>query len=171
MMHNTDFQISTLDVQPKESLSYWHDYVCNTLIGLDISHSTPKGYFYGSLVGHQLDDIHVCKINSQSSGVHRTKGQIAKSTEGYFLVNFQIAGECLVIQDGRSVHLKPNDWTFTDSTRPYQLNFLNDFEQLVLKIPRNLITYGTSYVTANTACMLDDQGLGKILKNFIPVNI
>lgn len=167
MMNHSDFQISTLQIQPKEALSYWNDYVCNTLIGLDISHSTPKEYFYGSLVGHQLADIHVCKINSQSSGVQRTKGQIAKSTIGYFLVNFQISGECYVSQDNRSVHLKPNDWTFTDSTRPYELNFLNDFEQLVLKIPRNLITYGTSYVTANTACMLDDQGLGKILKNFI----
>lgn len=167
MMKASDFQISTSYIQPKEALSYWNDYVCNTLIGLDISHGVSKDCFFGSLTGYQLDDINVCKINSKTSGVHRTKKQIAKCTEGYFLVNFQITGDCFVIQDGRSVHLKPNDWTFTDSTRPYQLNFLNEFEQLVLKIPRRLITYGTSYVTANTARLLDDQGLGKILKNFI----
>ncbi|TMM55812.1 helix-turn-helix domain-containing protein [Maribacter algarum] len=167
MVHTTDFEISTAKVNPKESLSFWNDYVCDTLIGLDISHSSPKTNFYGSLIGHQLDEMHVCRINSQSSGVHRTKGQIAKSTEGYFMINFQVSGECFLSQDGRHVHLKPNDWAFTDSTRPYQLNFLNDFEQLVLKIPRKLITYGTSYVTSNTAKLLDDEGLGKILKNFV----
>lgn len=167
MMKQTDFHITTESLQRKDTLSFWNDYVADTLIGVDVQLGNHTDGFYGSLVGHSLDDIHIFKINSQQSGVRRTKGQIAKSTEGYFIINFQITGESYLSQDGRSVHLKPNDWTFTDSTRPYQINFLNDFEQLVLKIPRRLITYGTSYVTANTACLLDDQGLGKILKNFV----
>ena len=166
-MEAADFQISTQDVSPKEALPFWNDYVCNSLIGLDVINNDQGANFSGLLVGHVLDDVHVCRVNSKSSGVHRTKGLIAKSTEGYFLINFQVSGECHVSQDGRHVHMRPNDWTFTDSTRPYELHFFGEFEQLVLKIPRRLIIYGTSYVTSNTARLLDDQGLGKILKNFV----
>ena len=166
-MHVTDFHISTNDVSPRDALSYWNDYVCNTLIELDVLNSAKKQDFYASLDVHQMDDIQVCKITSRNSNVRRTNQQIAKSTKGYFIINFQLRGKSNLKQDGRSVLLKPNDWTFTDSTRPYELDFQNEFEQLVLKIPRNLITYGTSYVTANTAKLLDDQDLGKILRNFV----
>lgn len=166
-MQATDFYISTAKVASKDALSYWNDYVCKTLVELDVFHNGGQASFYGSLVGHQLDTIHVCKISSQSSGVRRTKSQISKSTEDYFLINYQLSGQAILRQDGRTVLLKANDWSFTDSTRPHELDFKGKFEQLVLKIPRNLLIYGTSYITANTACLLDDYGLGKILKNFI----
>ncbi|WP_303318286.1 helix-turn-helix domain-containing protein [Flavivirga abyssicola] len=166
-MQAADYYISTQKVAPKDALSYWNDYVCQTLIELDVFHNGGQSSFFGSLVGHQLDTIHVCKITSQGSGVRRSKSLIAKSSEDYFLINFQLSGQSILKQDGRTVVLKPNDWSFTDSTRPYELNFKGAFEQLVLKIPRRLLTYGTSYVTANTAQLLDDSGLGKILKNFI----
>lgn len=166
-MHVTDFHISTNDVSSRDALSYWNDYVCNTLIELEVLHSAERQDFYASLDVHQMDDIQVCKITSRNNSVRRTNKQIAKSTKGYFIINFQLTGKSKLKQDGRTVFLKPNDWTFTDSTRPYELDFQNEFEQLVLKIPRHLITYGTSYVTANTARLLDDQGLGKILRNFV----
>lgn len=167
-MHALDFHISTNDVSPRDALSYWNDYVCNTLIELDVLNSTKKQDFFASLDVHQMDDVQICKIISRNNSVRRTSQQIAKSTEGYFIINFQLTGESLLKQDGRSVFLKPNDWTFTDSTRPYELDFRNEFEQLVLKIPRSLITYGTSYITANTALLLDENGgLGKIVKSYI----
>ncbi|OEK06004.1 hypothetical protein A8C32_19435 [Flavivirga aquatica] len=166
-MQAPDFYISTEKVDPKDALSYWNDYVCKTLVELDVFHNGGQSSFYGSLVGHQLDTIHVCKIYSQGSGVRRSKSQISKSSEAYFLINYQLSGQAVLKQDGKTVLLKQNDWTFTDSTRPHELDFKGGFEQLVLKIPRNLLTYGTSYITANTACLLDDSGLGKILKNFI----
>ena len=163
-----DSYISTQDVCPNHALSYWNDYVCKKLIDLEVSNNVKKQNFYGSFSVHPLDEIHLCKIRSKDNSVNRTKKQIAKSTEDYFLLNFQKTGESILQQDGKIVHLTPDTWSFTDSTRPYQLNFQNEFEQLVIKIPRNLITYGTSYVTANSAsCMDNYNGLGKIIKNFV----
>ncbi|WP_298486912.1 helix-turn-helix domain-containing protein [uncultured Maribacter sp.] len=168
MMKDLDFHINTNIVASKDALSYWNDHVCKTFIMLDVFNNNNKENFYGSLDVHHLDTIQVCKISSQNNSVQRTKQQIAKSTDDFFIVNFQLKGESIIRQDRRVVHLRPNDWTFTDSTRPYTLDSKQDFEQLVLKIPRAMITYGTSYITGNTAILLDNKGgLGKIVKNFI----
>ena len=168
MKPNKDSYISTQDVCPNHALSYWNDYVCKKLIDLEVSNSLKKQYFHGSFSVHPLDELHLCKITSKDNSVSRTKEQIAKSTDDYFLLLFQKSGESFLQQDGKLVHLLPDTWSFTDSTRPYQLNIQNEFEQLVIKIPRDLITYGTSYVTSNSASSMDNyNGLGKIIKSFV----
>ncbi len=167
MMVKKDYFISTSKVSSKEALPYWNDYVGNKLFNVAAKTNYNLTNFYGSLAGYAVDNIQLCKISACSHGVYKTKKQIAKSTESYFLVNFQITGESYITQDGRTVHLKANNWSFTDSTRPYLFNFTTDFELLILKIPRNQITYATTYITSNTAKLLDDHGLGKILKNYV----
>ena len=41
----------------------------------------------------------------------------------------------MVSQDGRDALLGPGDFALYDSTRPYQLQFDDDFQQFVLKLP------------------------------------
>lgn len=163
-----DCFISTKDVSPKYALSYWNDYVCKKLIDLEVLNSVKKQVFDGSLSVYDLNDIQLCKVNSKNNTVSRTPQQIANSTEDYFLIIFQTSGQSFLQQDEKIAHLKPNGWTFTDSTRPYTLNIQKEFEQIVLKVPRHLITYGTSHVTSNAASTLSTyDGLGRIIKNFV----
>ncbi len=166
-MQPADYFLSTSKVPIKDSLSYWNDHVCENLINLDVFDNGGESSFCGTISGHQLGTLDVCKISSQASNVRRTQSQISKSSNDYFIVNFQLSGQSIIRQDDRRVILNQNNWSFTDSTRPYEIEFKNNFEQLVLKVPRKLLTFGTSYITANTASLLDDSGLGKILTSFI----
>ena len=52
-------------------------------------------------------------------------------------MNLQLQGVCKVEQDGRRIEVRPGSFYLVDTTRPYRLNFAEDFRTLSFRIPQH----------------------------------
>jgi AraC-like DNA-binding protein len=161
-------QLLTTDAVPcQDRQAYWTDMICNVYVQLGCD-PAPDVDFRGEIRNHQLPGLDLSVVRSRAQNVLRTAGHISRSTDDYFLVSIQAAGTGVVRQDGRDAVLKPGDFALYDSTRPYELLFREDFEQIVLKLPgerlRDLIRE-TQGLTATTVS--GREGAGHLLIGMI----
>jgi len=148
--------------------------------------SATKRGFYGQIESREFGDTKYSHVKSISHNVCRDKSRIAGSNAEHFLVSLQVRGNGRLIQDGREAALGPGDFALYDVTRPYELIFDDEFEQLVMQVPRdeivtrlfdvdNLTAVGVSgkvgagrlasmliAQTANQLPFLDEDSLGSI---------
>jgi AraC-like DNA-binding protein len=164
-------QLLSTDAVPRnQRLAYWTDMICNVYVqlGCDPVREGPAGDFAGSIRRHALPSLDVSVVNSGAQSVMRTPGHIARSTDAYFLVGIQTAGRGVVRQDGRDAVLSVGDFALYDSTRPYQLQFDDDFEQIVLKLPGERLRSELRDTEALTATTVSGrEGAGHLLISMI----
>jgi AraC-like DNA-binding protein len=155
--------LTTQAVSPHDRLAYWTDLLCNVYVQLDCD-APRDDRFDGTIRRDRVASLDLSVVDSGPQRVMRTPRQIAKASEDYFLVSIQTAGTGRVRQDGREAALRPGDFALYDSTRPYELEFAEPFQQLVLMLPgeqlRSLVR-DTQRLTATAVC--GRQGAGQLL--------
>lgn len=183
-MENARSIVSTQSVPASHRLPFWRDLVCDTFVDLACEAAAPRG-FYGEIENWRSSDLAYSRVKSTAHQVQRDKQRISRSNDDHYLLSLQVRGEGSLLQDGRSAILKPGDFAIYDVTRPYQLLFDDEFEQLVMQIPReqirsrlfdadNLTAIGVSgnagagrlasmliAQTASQLAYLDDEGLAQ----------
>ncbi len=159
--------LTTADVAPDQRLAYWVDMICTTYVQLECDSPAPI-HFRGSILSHRLPGLDMSVVRSRAQRVMRTPRVISRATDDYFIVSLQTQGKAVISQDGRDASLAPGDFTIYDSTRPYTLQFDDDFEEIVLKLPgehiRSLVRH-TESLTATTVS--GRSGAGHLLINMI----
>ncbi len=159
--------LSTNDVQVQDRFSYWCDLICDVFVHLDASPVEDRPFF-GTIDTHTLSYVQFSDVRSCGQHVVRSKRQISKTTEDYYLVSFQIAGRGEISQDGRTAYLQAGQYALYDSTRPYTLNFTDKFEQLVVQLPREQLRRQVTTPENITATAISGQaGLGKVTYDFV----
>lgn len=159
--------LSTSAVPPHRRLPYWRDLVCDTFVELDCECTAPDD-FYGTLSTRRIGDIEFSKVASVSQQVRRTRSRIAASTSDVFLLSLQVAGRGAVMQDGRVALLDPGDFALYDTTRPYDLRFQEDFKQLVLRLPRRIVSQRLAEPEQLTARSISGaSGIGRMTFLFL----
>ncbi|MBL7203380.1 MAG: helix-turn-helix domain-containing protein [Desulfobacteraceae bacterium] len=160
--------LSTLDVRKPERFSYWCDAVCDVFVQLDVTNVIKSPTFFGSIDTSYLDDLQFSDVVSENQRVVRSMRQISKATQDYFLVSFQLSGRGLVTQGARTAVLHPGYWALYDTTRPYELNFTEPFEQLVLQMPRDKLKSRLILSQKTVAQAINgNRGLGKVTLDLI----
>ncbi|MDM0117209.1 helix-turn-helix domain-containing protein [Variovorax sp. J22R133] len=165
-----DNLLSTDAVPRGQRLAYWTDMICNVYVqlGCDAVRPQDPGTFQGHIRRHCLPGLDVSVVTSGAQNVKRTPAHIARSSDDYFLVAFQSRGKGVVRQDGRDALTSVGDFVLYDTTRPYELVFDGDFEQIVLKIPGERLRSelrDTDQLTATTVS--SREGAGHLLLNMI----
>ena len=128
--------LTTSSVPHEQRLAYWTDMICDVYVQLACD-ALRRDDFSGSIQSHSLAHLKLSVVESGPQRVLRTPGQISRASEDYFLVSMQTRGSGVVRQDGRVAVLRPGDFALYDSTRPYELAFGADFQQMVLMLPGN----------------------------------
>lgn len=167
MMQNSLFKTLTTDhVQSRERAAYWRDLICDVFVQLDCGKVGDN--FFGMMSDCSLGPLQLTRVRSVGHEALRTPQQIAKSAEEYFLVSLQLTGSALLEQDGRAAHLRPGDMAMYDSTRCYALRFEDAFEELVLKIPRDLVVDRIASPERLTATRISGDGaVGRVAFDFV----
>ncbi len=159
--------LSTDAVAPDQRLSYWVDMICATYVQLECD-SDRRDDFRGSIVSHRLPGLDLSVVNSRAQRVMRTPRTISRATDDCFIVSLQTKGRAVISQDGRDAVMAPGDFAVYDSTRPYTLQFGDDFEEIVLKLRgdrlRSLVR-DTEQLTATTVS--GRAGAGHLLINMV----
>jgi AraC-like DNA-binding protein len=160
-------RLTTDSLAAKKRLPFWQDVVCDTFVELECE-SARREQFFGSLVNRAFGEIQFSAVESCSQRVVRTRSKISRSEKDFFLLSLQTSGRCLISQDGRTAMLQPGDFALYDTTQPYDLSFDEAFGQLVVRLPRALVTDRLADAEQLTARrILGSRGTGLLASNFL----
>ncbi|HET7017634.1 MAG TPA: helix-turn-helix domain-containing protein [Streptosporangiaceae bacterium] len=122
----------------RRQFAYWREMICEAFLDLTPESGLRDGFF-GRVTQQSLEQLDLARIESQAQLVRRTEADITRSPQSGFYANFQLRGTGVTIQDGRVAVTKPGDLTLIDTTRPFSFEFGDDFSQLSLHIPDELL--------------------------------
>lgn len=160
---------STSDVKARERAAYWMDAVCGTFVQLECQVLGDEQTFFGDLQAYDVGVLRLSRVHATAQRVNRSLSQIRQSSADCFLVNIQIAGRGLLMQDDKVADLRPGDFALYDSSRPYQMQFEGRFEQLVLTLPGAVLRNRLHNVQALTAYKIDGRkgAVAPLLPNMV----
>lgn len=163
--------LSTQDVPEKERFDYWNHLVSRALGRLDTV-SERASSFSGEIYHQPLADLDFVTVTSNQLSVIRTEKLIAQETSETIKVNFHLAGRGQLTQNGVSTELTPGDWVVYDNTRPYTLAFAGSYKQLLVLVPKQLLsTQVRSLDTVLGHSLSTKMGMGKIIANFVTATV
>lgn len=151
--------------------SFWRDVISEEYVKLEcepVSRGS-REYFSGTVrSGVPLGQVRCSEVIADPQVALRTKKQIAEANEDDFLISFQLKSNCVVRQSGRQTLLTPGSFALYDSTAPYSLSFEEEFHQLVLQMPRDVLMRHLLEPEKHTATAISATcGIGLILQTFV----
>ena len=158
----------TTDNAPKpRRLALWQDIVCDVFVQLDCR-SDLGADFHGAITSAMVGNTKCSEVSSSRQRVFRTPSRIARATDDYILIALGKHGIGTVLQDGRETTIHPGEFALYDTTRPYELQFNDDFTQTIFQVPRAMLQRriaGTESLTA--VSFKPDRPLQKLAYSFI----
>ena len=123
--------------QPRREAA-WRDAVCDTFVRLECTpeRSAPM---HGRIEAGLLGNLHVARVTSSPQRVERTRERAAQDDQAFVLLSLQYRGRTVVRQGDHEAVLTPGCIAFYDTARPYTLTLPNDFDQIVLHLPRDMV--------------------------------
>ncbi len=115
--------------------SAWREAVCDTFVRLECTPDR-QAPMHGRLEAGTLGDLHVARVVSSPQRVERTRERALQDDQPFILMSVQLRGRTIVRQGGSEADLTPGCIAFYDTARPYTLTLPNDFDQIVLHLPR-----------------------------------
>jgi len=160
-----EFARSTEAVAAAERFAYWREVIWEQFLPID-ARRPGDGAFAGAVAGRSLGPLTISRISSQAQRVCRTPALVERGGADAIYLNVQLRGEGSASQDGRTAHQRPGDLAAVDGTRPFELAFEADFEQLCVSFPLALLAPRLALPRAATAVRVGgDSGLGALLVN------
>jgi AraC family transcriptional activator of tynA and feaB len=150
-----------------EQFPFWREVVWEAFVPVTLSRTaaSPAGddAFAGSVAASRIGPLGVASIASQAQMVNRTAADVRRDKGEVFFLNMPLRGVSSVAQDGRRAELGPGDFAVVDATRPFALDFAEDFEQLSLILPHEMLMplLGSPEV-ATARVVKGDTGLGAL---------
>jgi AraC-like DNA-binding protein len=129
----------TTTVLPEsDQFPFWREVVWEAFVPVTLSRREGAG-FAGSVGASQVGPLGVAAISSEAQTVERTTTDVGRRPGDVFFLNMPLRGHSTVVQDGRLAELGPGDFAVVDGARPFSLDFGDDFEQLSLTLPHELL--------------------------------
>jgi AraC-like DNA-binding protein len=140
--------------------------LCSTHAPLECQRLSARP-FSGVSESAQIDRVGLTRIHSVDQRIVWTPVQ-SSNTDGALLVTLQTLGEGILVQDGREARLEPGSLSFHESSRPFSWAFPDEFEQLVVRIPRDKLLGKLGQTNRWTARVVSGTfGIGSLLSGFL----
>ncbi len=156
------------DRRPEEQqFAYWREVLCEAFVSLDPVIKPHAQPFLGRVHSQDLYQTAQTQICSRGQFINRRWEEIRRNPVEYCFANFQLEGSCVVRQDGQETLIRPGGFAVVDSTRPYYLDFREDWRVLSFRIPRNQLVSRLASPRQTMANAVDGQsGLGLVASRF-----
>lgn len=156
---------STSALPGHQQFAYWNDIVCQTYASMDMDCSAAST-FDATLAASEFGSLHSAQVNSVSVRYTREATHIRRAGEDVFIASLKLKGTGIVCQDGRQAALSPGDIVLYDTARPFTLDFPESYSEVVIKIPRKLLSVRLPQAESLTARSLTaDSPLGRLAGN------
>ena len=141
---------STERLPEPEQFPFWREVVNEAFVPVAVRRSA-AGPFRSRVDARRVGSIGVSRITSAAQSVIRTQAEIDSLAGDVCFVNLPLSEGTFASQDGRVARLKPGDFTVIDGARPFELGFEQDFQQISLALPHDLLGPGLAAASRATA--------------------
>ena len=156
---------STDAVPKSERFAFWNDAVCDAFLRVRTERAE-NASFNGSIASSRLGPLHINRVKSERHLVRRSRRVISADTEGWFFLNFQQQGECVLSQQGRDQHVRQGELCFFDGIRPFDLDFRSDMSLTCFMIPREVLRARVIDAADRVVNAIPRAGVGALLHRF-----
>lgn len=151
-------------MSPSQSrtLSQWRADASAAFGPLHIDAPDPAG-FRAKVRMVSAGDVTLYDLTTPAHTVERLPEAVAAAPASFGKLSLQLAGECVVQQDGRECVLQPGDLSFYVTQRPYRLHYPAAHHSLVVHFPQSFVHMSPDDVAEVTATRISgDSGLGRV---------
>ena len=142
--------------------------VSSSFVPLRVTAERRSG-FRGGLRTTEVEHLAFSEVVADAHRVDRSAELISRGGGGFFKLSFMLSGSGLLVQDGREARLSAGDAAIYDTARPYTLEFDDEFRNLVVMLPKQLLDVPPELVAEITATRLPrDTPMGTIVSQTIP---
>ena len=107
--------------------------------------------FSAAVFTNQLAFAGISYVKSDAHIARRTERNITLHPACYYKIAYQLSGKTSIKQDGKTCLLHPGMLTLYDTTRPYELTFIEQSESYVALIPQSEVAIDPALVKRITA--------------------
>lgn len=161
-------RIWTTESQPQYlQFSYWREVLCEAFVSLDPVRQRMEPGFAGEVCSRPLDRTMQTSVASSAQFLNRRNEEIRRNPVEFIFVNFQLEGACIVRQDGHEAMVQAGDFSIVDTTRPYFLDFRDDWRVLSFRMPRTqFLSKLAAPRDATARCLSGSHGAGLVATRF-----
>ena len=161
---------NTEELPDSEQFAYWREVLCEAFVTLrpERPGAQSAARFPSRVTAYPLSTINVTTVQSKAHHVIRGDAEIRKATQEVYFVNLQLSGRCRHETEGRETIVGPNQFAIVDSTRPYFLDFMDDWNVFSFRIPRHMLRPLLQKPDCSTGiCVSGSHALGEITIGFL----
>jgi AraC-like DNA-binding protein len=123
--------------------------------------------FAGHIRNEQAGNLLVADIRSAPVTVRRTPKLITSTDNEMYKVALHVSGTALISQDGRQHEMSPGDLVIYDTTRPYTLDYSDDYRTIVIGCPRHHLAPNADALAEVTATpVATGSGIRRLVAGF-----
>lgn len=148
--------VTTDGVARDDRFDHWAQEMSHVFGGLD-TRPVAAGAFHGTATCDALGQLLLGSISAGPLRVRRTERLAARSEDDHYKVALQVAGTCVVEQDGAQGALGPGDLAICDTTRPYAFRYDTAFRTVLMLVPRAMLPVRPEAVRGLTARRLTGE--------------
>jgi AraC-like DNA-binding protein len=154
--------LDTARVPIPERFDYWSERVAEWFVPLRFERPD-EDPFAGTVRAQAAGPLPIARIRSRAQRVQRTAPLDERRGGDVCYLVLQLSGAGRAAQDGRSAELRVGDFAIVDSTRPFELSFADDFQQMCATVPHDLLLPRLASPDATTAVRVrGDSGAGAL---------
>jgi AraC-like DNA-binding protein len=154
---------STASLPEAEQFPFWREVVWEAFVPVTLGRCIDEGGFVGHVAAASVGPLGVSTIASQAQTVERTEADVRRQAGDVFFLNMPLRGASTISQGERSARLGPGDFAIVDGSQPFELRFEDDFDQVSLTLPHDLLGPLLADPGAATAAPVrGDSGLGTV---------
>lgn len=128
---------STDAIHARERFSFWREVVCQTV--LNVSTESPPQRFFARISGRKFGALRVAAFDSSSHEIVRSRQDVARAPEDYYLISLQLRGQSHITQDDDAFALDPDEIAIVDSQRPFRITFPEPVSRVIAVVPHAMI--------------------------------
>lgn len=119
------------------NFEYWQDVVCETILEGDCRNLSDHP-FRAEISTLRPGDVWLSRVQGTGQKFTRSTRHIRRAQNEYFVLLLQLQGTTFHRQDGRDVVLRPGDIACNDTSRPFDLQLSDRFDQMIVHVPRTI---------------------------------
>jgi len=140
-----------------ERLSAWDARLWRSMV--PIRTQAIGNQFEGEARFASVGRLRLLRIKADQHRIERVTDE-ERASSGLAKLIFQREGSGQVRQFGRETTLSPGEWTICDADRPFMVTSGDASEQIILLLPRDRVTIGTSDLGLHAARTFGDAAAG-----------
>lgn len=148
----------TSQASTAERLDFWTQTVCEQIVPVQID---PRGAEQLNRTAMRSTSLGALQVRQVVGGEHvyvRDEAEIRAGDPGTLQVGLQVAGNSLLIQDGREAVMGTGDLVLYDSSRPFSLVMDARFHWQVFLLPKDKLRRSDREIAQLTAVPIDGRG-------------